>query len=239
MVTAGAAMGLRWQGPVAAVFVGAYVGALFRMVRIRREDLAADRACATVEDLVCGLAADLRAGSAPVTALLAASVVDAGPGHPRPVASRFPGRVTIDPLRELADAANAGLDIPATLRALELPGAQLPLRRLAASWQVSETCGAPLAEVLERLDADLSAGRAQRTQLSAQTGAAMTTVWLLAGLPVVGIALGFGLGADPLRWLFGTPIGAVCGLVALAFQAAGLLWAERLVRGPAGPVARD
>jgi tight adherence protein B len=52
----------------------------------------------------------------------------------------------------------------------------------------------------------------------------------LAGLPIAGIALGYGVGADPLHELLHTRIGAICAGLALALQVAGLGWADRLAR---------
>jgi tight adherence protein B len=44
------------------------------------------------------------------------------------------------------------------------------------------------------------------------------------------VAVGYGIGADPLRMLLHTPVGAACVGLACAFQLAGLLWTERLSR---------
>ena len=63
---------------------------------------------------------------------------------------------------------------------------------------------------------------------AAQAAGARATAWLLAGLPVGGIALGYGIGVDALDVLLHTPIGAGCAIAAAALQLAGLAWAERL-----------
>ena len=56
---------------------------------------------------------------------------------------------------------------------------------------------------------------------------------LLAALPLGGIALGYGIGADPLQVLLHTTLGAACAIGAVILQCAGLLWCDRLVAGPA------
>ncbi|MFC3503861.1 hypothetical protein ACFOOK_23220 [Micromonospora krabiensis] len=40
---------------------------------------------------------------------------------------------------------------------------------------------------------------------------------------------------DPLAVLLHTPVGAVCTVLTLALQAAGLLWTERLAAAPGRP----
>jgi tight adherence protein B len=72
----------------------------------------------------------------------------------------------------------------------------------------------------------------ERVRLAAAAHAAGTraTAGLLAVLPVAGIGVGYGMGADPLAVLLGTPLGAGCALAALLFQVAGLVWTDRLSR---------
>ena len=69
---------------------------------------------------------------------------------------------------------------------------------------------------------------------AAQAAGARATAWLLAALPLGGIALGYGIGVDPLGVLLHTPIGAGCAVGATALQVTGLLWAERLSATPGG-----
>ncbi|HEY0359593.1 MAG TPA: secretion protein F, partial [Mycobacteriales bacterium] len=118
------------------------------------------------------------------------------------------------------------------LRELHLPGGRAALTRLAAAWEVADSAGAPLADVLDRLDADLAALRRRRTRARAETAAASATVRMLALLPLLGLGLGYALGADPLEVLLHSAGGAGSALVALALQATGLLWAERLASPP-------
>ena len=54
------------------------------------------------------------------------------------------------------------------------------------------------------------------------------TALLLAVLPAAGVAVGYGIGADPMRTLLHTRVGAACAGVACALQVLGLLWTERL-----------
>jgi tight adherence protein B len=100
--------------------------------------------------------------------------------------------------------------------------------RASAAVTLAETTGAPLADLLERIEADGRAADRAAAVASAQSAGARTTAWLLGALPAAGIALGYGVGADPLKVLLHTPLGAVCATAALALQVAGLAWVGRL-----------
>lgn len=101
-------------------------------------------------------------------------------------------------------------------------------RRVAAACTVSEATGAPLADLLDRLALDAWARDRIRQAATAQAAGVAATAWLLAALPLAGIGVGYGMGADPLRVLLHTPTGAGCALLALALQVAGLAWSRRL-----------
>ncbi|MFC8407546.1 type II secretion system F family protein [Streptomyces griseoincarnatus] len=165
---------------------------------------------------LCGaLAGELRAGRQPGEALLPAARDSEGLGdHQAAVlaAARFGG---------VPDALTA---------AARQPGAE-GLRGLAACWRVAVDQGAGLADGLDRLEAALRAERDQRADLRAQLSGARTTAVMLAGLPVVGLALGAALGADPLHVLLHTPSGTVCLAAGGVLEGLGLWWALRIMRG--------
>jgi len=98
----------------------------------------------------------------------------------------------------------------------------------SAAWRLAEQTGAPLADLLERVEADARALDRTAHSAAAQAAGARATAWLLAGLPLGGIALGYGIGVDPLHVLLRTPLGAACAVGALTLQVAGLAWADRL-----------
>jgi tight adherence protein B len=53
---------------------------------------------------------------------------------------------------------------------------------------------------------------------------------LLAGLPLLALAMGGGIGARPWTVLTTTPVGQVLLVAGVALEAAGLAWSARLVR---------
>jgi tight adherence protein B len=52
---------------------------------------------------------------------------------------------------------------------------------------------------------------------------------VLAGLPLLGLAMGSGVGADPWRVLTTTVAGQVLLVAGVAFEVVGLWWSRRLV----------
>jgi tight adherence protein B len=108
--------------------------------------------------------------------------------------------------------------------------------RVLAAVVLAEQTGAPLAEVLERIEADARGTDRARAASAAQTAGSRATAWLLAGLPLAGIALGYAIGADPLAVLLHTPVGAACAFGAVTLQLAGLGWAGRITRDASAAV---
>jgi tight adherence protein B len=189
---------------------------------------------------LCGLLAALVTGAAegPVAALVAG--VYAG-GAIAVVASVRRSRartraaaVALDLVAAIAADLRAGAD-PAIAMAAHLPAVratgrpgQILADRISAASRVAETVGARLADLLERLEADARALGAAQARAEAQAAGAQATAWLLAALPIAGLALGFGIGVNPVHVLFHTKPGAACAVAALGFQVAGLAWTGRL-----------
>ena len=230
-VTASAILGLTFGGPVAAVFAGTYTALVVRSALAALAAGRARRAAAAVDDLVSGLADDLRAGLPPGAALSAGVAALADAEGLAGASSSSPSVASA--LLPVTHAAATGEDVPMALRRCTIPGAGTALARLAAAWEVADTSGAPLADVLARAEADLKALRHRRDLVSSHVAASMATVRMLAVLPVVGIGIGYTLGGNPLQFLLRTFEGAVCALLALVLQVSGLLWAERVSAAPA------
>lgn len=198
-------------GPVAALFgaVGAVVGTS-SLRRRRREAVAAARRSAELE-ILAAFAAELRSGRHP-TAALSAVQAPAGPD--------------LEPFLAAARATAAlGGDVSAALRRC---GAGAALSKLAAAWQLSEECGAPLAELVSQVAADVRATADLHRSVRVELTGARATGLVLAVLPLLGVALGAAMGARPLQVLLHTPAGAACAATGLAFELAGLAWVGRL-----------
>lgn len=142
----------------------------------------------------------------------------------------------LDALAGLAGDLRAGLPperalVAATARLEPVP---LVRDRVRVAVRVAEATGAPLADLVERLETDLRGLDRVRLSAAAHAAGAHATAALLGVLPLAGIGVGYGMGADPLRVLLWTPVGAGCALGALVLQLAGLAWTARLSRAPGG-----
>ncbi|MFI5966953.1 type II secretion system F family protein [Streptomyces asoensis] len=203
-------------GSVLPVVAGAAGVPLLRRVRraaeVRR---AGERRGDAVIALCAALAGEVLAGRQPGEALQRAARDSGGLGEAQAV---------------VLAAARFGGDVPGALAvAARQPGAD-GLLGLAACWRVAVDQGAGLAAGLDRLEQALRAEREQRVDLRAQLAGPRATVVMLACLPVLGLALGAALGADPLHVLLHTGAGLGCLVVGGVLEAAGMWWALRIVR---------
>lgn len=125
-------------------------------------------------------------------------------------------------------AARWGGDVPDGLRA-DAAAQREPLwLAIAACWEVAETSGAGLADAVDRLVVSARASEEIRTQLAGHLAAPRATARLLATLPIIGLLMGMGLGADPLGWLLGHPIGRLMLTAGLVLMGLGTLWTGRI-----------
>jgi tight adherence protein B len=188
-----------------------------RMRRVRgaltrgRREAAACRAA--VIELCDGVAVELAAGQPPAAALL----------HAADVLSGLPG------LALVVDAARAGDDVADALdRASATLGCH-GLRLLAGCWRIGVDRGGMLAAVIEGLADALRDEQSHREDVALQLAGPRATARLLAGLPLLGLAMGVALGARPLGFLLGSLPGAMCLGLGVGLDVLGLWWTRRLV----------
>ena len=127
-----------------------------------------------------------------------------------------------------ARAADLGGDVSAALRAAaQESGAEL-LGELAGAWLVAERAGAPLARVLDQLEETARGDLEIEREVESGLAPARATGRLMAVLPVFGLALGSGMGGDPVAILTGTVPGVVCLAAGCGLACAGIAWVERI-----------
>lgn len=100
----------------------------------------------------------------------------------------------------------------------------------AIAWHVTDALGSSAVPVLDAL---LAAMRwSQDVELAREEALAQprATLLTLATLPLVGYALAFGLGANPFRILFGSPLGYVLLAAGVVFTAVTVLVVSWVIR---------
>ncbi|MDQ1720891.1 MAG: tight adherence protein, partial [Pseudonocardiales bacterium] len=104
------------------------------------------------------------------------------------------------------------------------------LARLAVACDVVNRSGAPLGPLLAGVRADLAADqrthRAVRTVLAGPRSSAL----LLAGLPLIGLAMGAAMGAQPGRVLLHSTAGLLALAAGVVLDLTGVAWTLALSR---------
>lgn len=135
-------------------------------------------------------------------------------------------------LRDIAEAVCAP-DPPRSPADLLTAAAREPgregLASLAACWRAAEVHGVSLTGAVSGIEDGLRAEQSRRESLAVELAGARTTMAILSVLPVLGLALGAALGADPIRTLLSRPAGQACLLLGCLLELAGLRWTDRLV----------
>ena len=149
-------------------------------------------------------------------------------------AGQPPGRAlgcAVDAWPELAPAAAAhrlGSDVAGQLRQVaELPGAGA-LAQVAAAWELCGASGVSLADALEQVLATVRAEHDVLRAVAGELAAARATVRLVAGLPLLVLAMGSGIGADPWTFLTATVPGQLCLWAGVTLATVGVMWLERI-----------
>lgn len=214
-----------WPWPVAVVVVAVAAAAGRALVRVRRERGLVGEEQAAIEGLGV-LVAELRAGRPADEALSAAG---RHCGHP--AVGSWIGQLGRG-LR-LGDRMDGRfVDVRAPPAAGSVKGA------VVADWQssllaglaLSQQSGCALSDVITAVEADLAGRCRQRGELRAAASGQRATAGLLAGLPVLGLLMGSGIGAEPVRILTATPIGHILLMSGVGLELAGLAWSAGMTR---------
>ena len=200
--------------PLVALLAGTCAVLAARARDARRAAAGAEARLGTLAEALGALAAELRAGR-----LLDEAVRAAAAGCPDPqcaavLAAAIPapdGRPRADP----GDRTGAGLDVE--------------LARLRAAVVLSARTGCSLAAVVTAVEDDLRARLRRRRAVLVATAGPRSSAVLLAGLPLLGLAMGSGVGADPWHVLTATGPGQLLLVAGVLLEIAGVAWTGRLV----------
>ena len=214
---AGVLAGMTVAGPG-----GALAGLLVTLAatrRRRRDKATADAATTAAElaDAVSRIGEELRAGGNPATALAG---VDADGPRARAV------------LAGAAVAARLGDGIPHALHreAARRPELAADISRIATAWSMAERHGIPLAQVLGQAHRDIRWRIRFAATVRAQLAGPRATAVVLTALPLLGIALGQLVGADPIAVLRNGLLGQALLVTGVALAAAGAAWTDHILR---------
>ncbi|WP_448614422.1 type II secretion system F family protein [Modestobacter sp. URMC 112] len=196
--------------PVVAGLAGVCAAGTARALRTARRAAAERRRVQAVAEGLGVLAAELRAGRS-----VEESAGAAAAGCPDALAGAALGLV----LRSGVPPPGEGPD-----------AVQQVLARVAAAVRLSARTGCSLAGVATAVEDDLRARARAETELRAAVAGPRASAAVLAGLPVVGLLMGSGVGADPWRVLTTTGTGTALLVVGVALELAGVTWSARLVR---------
>ena len=203
-----AAAGAAASTPLVAALAAGCAALAARAWRSRRTATREEARMRGLAAALGALAADLRAGR-PLEAAAASAARGAGDDEL--------GRDLLGAVRTASSgAARAGPEADA-------------LQRLAAAVRLSARTGASLADVVSAVEDDLRARQRHRLELHSAVAAPRASALLLAGLPVLGLAMGSGVGADPWHVLTHTGTGQVLLVAGVALEVAGVGWSNRLV----------
>ena len=208
--TAAVAGGIGSTPIVGALAAGAVLG-VGRAWERRQARIVDERRVRGLADALAGFAADLRAGRPVDEAALAAS-------------RACPDEVT-------AEALGRALRVPEARAPVSGNGAWAEaVARIAAGVRLSTRTGCSMAAVACAVEDDLRSRVRQQQDLRTAVAAPQASALLLAGLPLLALAMGSGIGADPWHVLLATPVGNLLLVVGVGLEAAGLAWSSRLVR---------
>nr|WP_062994568.1 hypothetical protein [Nocardia mikamii] len=104
------------------------------------------------------------------------------------------------------------------------------LDRVADAWEVAERHGLALAELLSAARDDLAGRMRFSDRTTAALAGARASAAVLAGLPLLGIALGQLMGAHPLQVLMSRGVGTIVSPLGAGLIGVGLLWADAITR---------
>jgi tight adherence protein B len=195
---------------VAAALIGATVVLRSRRQLAERRRAAESTALQAALDVLVG---ELRVGVHPVAAFdVAAGEVDDS------VAAS---------LQAVAARARLGADVATGLKSVA-GRSSLPehWERLAVYWQLAQTHGLAIATLMQAAQRDIVERERFSARVNSGMAGARTTAAVLAGLPVLGVALGQLIGADPIGFLLSG--GGWLLVIGVGLACVGLLWSDRI-----------
>ena len=103
--------------------------------------------------------------------------------------------------------------------------------------ELSSQSGSSINEALTHVADKLMMRRNQEQLIATELASTKATVFVLAGLPIMGAGMGLMLGSDSISWLLGSPAGRVCLTLGIGLELVGWFWIKRLLNRALADVA--
>ncbi len=100
---------------------------------------------------------------------------------------------------------------------------------LTAGWTLSSRSGVALGPLIEAVTAEMAEALSADARRAGEVAGPRMSGYVMSGLPVMGLLLGAGMGADPIGVLLGTTVGHILLVTGVLLTSAGLLWSARIV----------
>jgi tight adherence protein B len=97
--------------------------------------------------------------------------------------------------------------------------------------ELSSQSGSSVTEALAQAADKLMARKNQEQLIATELASTKATVFVLAGLPIIGAGMGLMLGSDSISWLLGSTAGRVCLALGFGLELVGWFWIRRLLNG--------
>ena len=102
--------------------------------------------------------------------------------------------------------------------------------RLRSGWLLTRRHGLAYTPLIDALVQDLAEQLEADSERSAQVAGPRMSGYVMALLPLLGLLLGAGMGADPVQVLLRSSVGNILLVIGVALTCAGLLWSARIIR---------
>jgi tight adherence protein B len=212
-------------GPAGLLAMAAVLGTGLRLGRRALSDRRRRTARIDIQAGLRMLARELRSGAEPAVAARNAGSAARGDGAAVLLALAEWAR-SDDRWAPVPDAAAEGVT---SLTSSAAPAVQMSAR-LRSGWLLTRRHGVAFTPLIDALAADLAQQISADSERSGEVAGPRMSGYVMAMLPLLGLALGAGMGADPIRVLLSSTIGSILLLVGVALTCGGLLWSERIVR---------
>jgi tight adherence protein B len=109
---------------------------------------------------------------------------------------------------------------------LSLVPGQAGLSQIGRAWHVSHLSGASMLESLQQVRANLEEANSSADLVAGELAGPRATSQMLAVFPLLGLAMAFGLGANPFHFFSATLIGRLSLFLGISLACAGVVWSE-------------